>query len=359
MNQKLDLSDKRVSPENLKRFCVEAMLKCGLKEKDAVTTAEVLVTTDTWGVHTHGTKQLRNLLKCVRSGGVNSKAVPEVISEGPAWAIVDGHFAMPMVSSCLAMETAIKKAKTAGIGYAGVKHSSHFGAAGYYANMAVGQGLFGLAVTNVDPCMTVPGSKGAVLGTNPIAYAVPAGKEKPVFLDIATSTVAASKVFAARDLKKKIPDNWLVDEEGVSTTDPNQFPRTGALLPMSGHKGYGLALMVEILAGVLTGAGVTAEVKSWILDFSEPTNQGHAFIAIDVGAIMPIRQFKDQMDRLIREIKEAPKAKGSERIYLPGEMEWEKRDEVLKSGIRLPEDVIATLTGLAEDLDLKLNGLFG
>ena len=179
------------------------------------------------------------------------------------------------------METAIKKAKTAGIGYTGVKHSSHFGAAGYYANMAAGQDLFGLAVTNVDPCMTVPGAKGAIIGTNPIAYAVPAGKEKPVFLDVATSTVAASKVFAARDLKKKIPDNWLADEQGVPTTDPSRFPWTGALLPMAGHKGYGLALMVEILAGVL------------------------------------------------------------------------------KSGIRLPEDVIATLTGLAEDLELELNGLFG
>ena len=329
------------------------MLKAGMSGEHARITADVFVTTDTWGTYTHGTKQLRGLLKNMRSGALDAKAVPEVVAEGSGWCIVDGNFAMPTVTSCMAMKLTIEKAKTSGIGYAGVRHSGHFGAAGYYANMAVKEDMLGLAMTNVDPCMTIPGAKGKVLGTNPIAYAVPAGKEKPIFLDIATSAVAANKIFAAKALGKSIPDNWLVDENGLSTTDPNKYD-VGALLPMSVHKGYGLALMVEVLCAVLTGAAVTKEVKSWIFDYDKPTNEGHAFIAINIGAMMPIQQFKDRMDRLIKEIKESPKAKGVERIYLPGEMEWERRDEALKNGIELPEDVIASLTGLAEDVGLEL-----
>jgi len=337
---------------------VEAMLKAGMLPRHARITAEVLVTTDTWGVYTHGTKQLRMLLKNFRDGRMDPKAAPELVSEGPGWAIYDGHHAMSMVSSFKAMETAVAKAKETGIGYVGVRNSGHFGAAGYYANMAARQDMIGLSMCNVDPGVTVPGARSAVLGTNPIAYAVPADQEKPVFLDIATSVVAASKIYAARALKKPIPNNWLIDKDGLPTTDPTGYPRVGALMPMAGHKGYGIALLVEILTGLLTGGEFARGVTSWLLDLPEPVNQAHAFIAIDIGAIMPIDQFKGRMDRLIREIREAPKAKGSERIYLPGEMEWENRDESLAEGLQLPDDVIANLTGLAEDYGLDVQALF-
>jgi ureidoglycolate dehydrogenase (NAD+) len=353
MRKQLDLSGKKVCPEDLREFCVEAMLKSGMNEKDSRTAADVLVTTDIFGVHTHGTKQLRNLLKNVRLGGLNAKASPEVVSEGPAWGMIDGHHAMPMVTSCMAMTLAIKKAKDSGIGYVGVRHSSHFGAAGYYANMAAKEDMFGLAMTNVDICVTVTGAKGRVLGTNPLAYASPAGREKPVFLDVATSTVAISKIFAARTLGKTIPDNWLVDENGVPTTDPNKCS-VGALVPMAGHKGYGIALMIEILCGVLTGSGVTRQVGVWVEEFDKPANQGHSFIAIDIGVFMPIQQFKDRMDRLIREIKSSPKVDGVDQIYLPGEIEWLKREKALREGIQLPDDVVASLAGLAEDIGLDV-----
>jgi ureidoglycolate dehydrogenase (NAD+) len=358
MTTAAELSRRKVFPEDLEEFCIRAMLESGIREEDAEITADVLVTTDTCGVHTHGTKQLRTLMKNFRAGRLDSKATPEIAAQGPSWAIVDGHYAMPMASSWVAMELAIGKARSTGIAYVGVKHSSHYGAAGYYANMAAKQDMIGLSTCNVDPCMTVPGARGKVLGTNPIAYAIPAGHERPIFFDIATSTVAASKVFAARALGKTIPDNWLVDDEGMPTTDPSNYPEQGALLPMAGHKGYGLALLVEILAGALTGAAMLGEVKSWVIDVPDRTNEGHAFIAIDVGAIMPVQEFKNRVDWLIREIKGSPKAKGSERIYLPGEMEWERRDQALKEGMQLPEDVIASLTGLAEDVGLDLARLF-
>jgi LDH2 family malate/lactate/ureidoglycolate dehydrogenase len=258
------------------------------------------------------------------------------------------------------MNTAIRKAKNAGFAYVGVTGSSHFAAAGYYATMALKEDMIGLSMTNADPVMTAPGAKGRIIGTNPIAYAVPAGTGRPIFLDIAMSTVAATKVLAAKDSGKKIPDTWLVDNEGLPTTDPSIFPAMGAVLPMSGHKGYGLALFVEVLTAVLTGAGMTQQVPSWRGDVPGPTNCGHAFIAINVGAIMPIQDFKARMDRMIREIKASPKVKGTERIYLPGEMEWERRDEALEKGMQLPEHVVASLMGLAEDMGLEkeLHGLF-
>jgi ureidoglycolate dehydrogenase (NAD+) len=358
MTAAAELARIRVFPKDLEDFCIEAMLNSGIREDYARITADVLVTTDTYGVHTHGTKQLRTLMKNFRAGRLDTKAVPEVVAEGPSWALVDGHYAMPIATSWVAMGLAIEKARTTGIAYVGVKHSSHFGAAGYYANMAAEKDMIGLSMCNVDPCMTVPGAKGKILGTNPIAYSIPAGKEKPIFLDIATSTVAASKVFAARALGKKIPDNWLVDDEGIPTTDPNHYPESGALLPMAGYKGYGLALLVEVLAGALTGAAMLHQVQSWVVDLPDPTNEGHAFVAIDVGLIMPIQEFKERIDWLIREIRGAPKAKGAERVYLPGEMEWERRDDALQRGMLLPEDVVASLTGLAEDVGMEIRHLF-
>ena len=352
-------SETRVLPDRLESFCVEASRRCGLREEDARITAKVLTTTDTWGVHTHGTRQLRPLMKTVRQGRLNPDAAPELVAEGPAWAIVDGHYAIPMVTSSQSMDIAIRKARVSGLAYVGVKHSSHFGAAGYYAVMAAQADMIGLSMCNVDPCVVAPGGRGKIIGTNPIAYAVPAGQERPVWLDIATSTAAATKVLAAKASRKSIPDTWLTDDDGMPTTDPSGFPERGALLPMAGHKGYGLAILVEALCGALTGAGMLSQVVSWISDSPELTNQGHAFVAIDIGAMMPIEQFKERMDRMIREIRSAPKAKGSERIYLPGEMEWERRDKALVEGMVLPDHVVINLAGLAEDVGLDLKNTLG
>jgi ureidoglycolate dehydrogenase (NAD+) len=348
----MENDSKKISIEKLQRFCVEMMQKAGMCREDANVTAEVLVATDTWGTFTHGTKQLQKLLKNFRDGRMNPKAVPEIINEGPGWALYDGKRAMPMVSSVKAMETAISKAKDTGIAYAVVKNSGHYGAAGYYANMASEADMFGISMTNVDPCMAVPGAKEAVLGTNPIAYAVPAGKGKSVMFDIATSVVAASKIFKARDLGQSIPDNWLIDKDGLPTSDPSGYPAVGAIMPMAAHKGYGIALMIEILTGVISGSAFAKDVPCWVLDQPEPVDQSHTFIAVDIKSMMPIEDFKKRIDTLIRMIKETPRAKGVDQIYLPGEMEWQHREKVLQdNGIELPEDVVDSLKGLANDYD--------
>jgi ureidoglycolate dehydrogenase (NAD+) len=344
----------RVEAERLAAFCVEALTQVGVGKAEAQTTAEVLVTTDTWGIFTHGTKNLRGYIRRIRGGGISSKAVPEMAREGPAWAVIDGNSGLGMVTSVFAMRTAVAKAKSAGIGYAGVRNSCHFGAAGYYASLALGEDIIGVAMCNDTPTVTAPGARQAVLGSNPLAFAVPAGSEKPILMDMATSTVAGGKVFAAAMRGEKIPEDWLVDANGVPTNDPTLFPEAGTLTPMAGHKGYGLALFIEILSGVLSGASIAQHILSWsFADATLATGHGAAFMAIDINAMMPIDEFKQRVDQTIREIRAAPRTKGVERIYLPGEMEWERREKALANGIELPEDVAKSLQALAGELSLN------
>ena len=341
-----------VKLEDLTTFCVAALRHVGVNEVDAHLTADVLVTTDTLGTFTHGTRQLRGLIKNVRDGRLDPVAAETLVSEGPAWAMLDAHYAMPPAVACRAMQRAMAKARTCGVGYVGVKHTSHFGAAGYYARLAAAEDMLGLAMCNVDPVMTVTGAAAKVIGTNPIAWAAPAGEERMVFLDIATSRVAATKVFAAKALGKSVPDTWLIDANGLPTTDPSHFPEEGALLPLADYKGYGLAVLVEVLGGALTGAALLSGVVSWASSSREKVNQGHAFIAFDIGAMMPLAEFKSRIDSMVRELHAAPKAAGVERVHVPGEMEWERREEALVAGIPLPPDVAASLRGLGEDLGL-------
>jgi ureidoglycolate dehydrogenase (NAD+) len=345
-------TSKRVVPEKLTRFCVSALIQSGLKPQDAQTVADVLVMTDTWGTFSHGTGALANYLNTMKAGGINPSALPEVIAEGTGWAIVDGHSSMGMLGSSLAMNLAIEKAQESTISWAGVRDSSHFGAAGYYANLAARHNMIGIAMSNADPNMVVPGARGHILGNNPIAYAVPAGEEHPLLLDIALSAVAAGKILAMKALGQAIHPGWLTDAEGLPTSELGDWPSSGSMQPMAGHKGYGIALLIEVLAGALTGAGMLSEVKSWILQSKEASHLGQAFIVINVGAITPIEHFKQRVDQIIREVRQSPKAKGSEHIYVPGEIEWKKREDALQHGISLPEPILASLHGLGKQLGL-------
>ena len=244
----------------MKAFCVAAMLKAGLSQEDAELTAEVLVTTDTLGnLYPRDAAVARLAQECARRPARSPRRRIEVVAEGPAWAMVDGHYVMPPATSCRSMELAIKKAKACGVGYVGVKHSSHFGAAGYYAVMAAQQGMIGLSMCNVDPVHDGAGIAGPGPSA-PIRWPMRCRRrgDRPVFLDIATSTVAGTKIYAAQAEGKPIPDNWMVDDDGLPTTDPSRLPARGAQVPMAGHKGYGLAVFVEILSAVLTGAAIAA-----------------------------------------------------------------------------------------------------
>lgn len=347
---------KTIKLKDLKEFSVKSLLAAGLSDDDANTAAEALITTDTFGVLTHGTKNLNQYIQKIEAGGLDAKAVPETVCEGPAFALIDGQKAIGMVSACKAMKLAIKKAKEVGIAYVGVKNSCHFGAAGYYANLAASEGLLGLSMSNADPVIAVPNGSEKAIGTNPFSFAAPLGDGRSVFLDIALSNVAALKVIMAKEKAQEIPDTWLVDEDGVPTSDASLFPKNASLQPMGAHKGYGLAVLVEILASVMTGAGMLSEIASWNLDLSSVNNAGHAFIAIDISKMMPKEVYNARINKMADELKNGRKAKGKDRIFLPGEMEWEKREKALSSGeLELTDAMAESLKALSERNGIKIN----
>jgi ureidoglycolate dehydrogenase (NAD+) len=346
------LSPRRVAVEALDTFCRAALARTGVGESQARTTAEVLVTTDTWGVFTHGTKLLPGYIRRLRGGGIRT-VEPGIIAEGPAWALVDGGSALGQVTGVFAMRAAMAKARTAGIAYVGVRDSNHFGAAGFYATLAAREGLLGIAMANDTPSVTAPGSRGPITGTNPFAYAIPSAGRDPIFLDIAMSTAAGGKVYAARQLGKPIPSDWLIDHEGRPTSNPDLYPERAALAPMTGHKGYGLALLIETLSGIVTGAAITHQIASWMFgDPSVPTHHGACFLAIDVEAIAGGEELARRVRALEDEIHGAPTADGVDRVLLPGEREWSNRRRALADGIAMPADVVTALVPLAGELGL-------
>jgi ureidoglycolate dehydrogenase (NAD+) len=350
----MSYSPQVISIDNLSEFCIGVLRACGVGEADSRVTAQILTTTDAWGVFTHGTKALRGYLRRLKGGGLAPRGVPSVVTEGRGWAVVDGDSSLGMVTSTYAMDVALAKARYTGLGYVGVRNSCHFGAAGAYAAQAARSGFIGLAMANDIPSVAAPGSRGAVTGSNPLAYAVPAGRHHPLMLDMSIATVAGGKVYAARERGEPIPATWLIDDQGRPTDDPQAYPEHSTLTPAAGHKGFGLALLIETLAGALTGAAMTARVGSWLAgDLSAPTHHGAAFLALDVAAIGP--DLPARIESLIDEIHAAPRAAGVDRLYVPGEKEWENLDRSLRDGIALPPDVVASLGEAAAmgDMDLE------
>jgi ureidoglycolate dehydrogenase (NAD+) len=333
-----------VAVEDLKH-CAQAFLaSAGCSPADASLTAEALVMTDAMGVFTHGTKLLAGYLKKLQGGGYQPTARPRTEREGPGWAVVDGDSALGQVGGQFSIELAIQKARTVGIAYVGLRNAGHIGAAGYYAAMAAREGLIAMVTGNDIPSVAAPGSRKAVLGSNPLAYAVPVIDADPILLDIATSAVAGGKVYAAWQRGDPIPATWLIGPDGHPTTDGSLYPAKAALAPMGGHKGYGLGLWCEILAGLLPGGHITWQIGSWIFDAGDcPSWHNAGFIVLDVAAIAPREVFDRRLKGLIQEIHSAPTVDGVEQVLLPGEREWANYRHAMEFGIELPDDVVQKL----------------
>jgi LDH2 family malate/lactate/ureidoglycolate dehydrogenase len=237
-----------------------------------------------------------------------------------------------------------------------VKNSCHFGAAGYYANLAAQKGMLGLVVSNVDPNMNAPGARAKALGNNPLAYASPSRSVPSVFLDIAMSNVASLKVFQARAEGRQIPDSWIVDKDGLPTTDPSHYPEEGAMQPMAAHKGYGLAVLVDLLTGVLNGGATSmgGEIGSWVVELDKPNLVCHTFIAIDAAQFLEGETLSARAETLASQLRGLPRVKGCERIYTPGEIEWGRYQKARREGLELPPDLLDSLRGLADDLGVAL-----
>ncbi|MDH7498918.1 MAG: Ldh family oxidoreductase [candidate division NC10 bacterium] len=340
-----------VKPEPLSQFCRHLFQKVGVPMQDAQVLMDNLIEADLRGVDTHGVTRIAIYIERLQSGAVKAKPQIKVLKETPTSALLDGDHGLGQVISAKAMEMAIEKAKAGVIGLVGVRNSTHNGAMAHFAMMAVKQDLIGIALTNTVPLMAVTGGNQAMIGNNPLAIAAPAGSEKPVVFDMACSIAARGKIILAAKKGEKIPLGWAIDKEGLPTQDA-KAALEGLILPVGGHKGYGLALMVDVLSGVLTGAHFGPSVGPL---YNNPGVQGigHLMAAIRIEAFLPLSEFKARMDQMIRDIKNSKKAKGVEEIFLPGEIEMGIEAKRRKEGIPLSRAVYEELCGLGEELGVK------
>jgi LDH2 family malate/lactate/ureidoglycolate dehydrogenase len=338
-----------VDPPGLERFVTLVLTDHGLEPEDAAAAARALVETDVRGQHTHGVWFLPRYVTGLRGGGIRSAARPRVIHETVATALVDGEGGLGALVAVRACEIAARKAKEAGCATVLVRNTNHFGAAGYYIAHLAEQGLLGFAAANSMPALAAPGARARMLGSQPISFAAedPDG-QGPVVLDMALSLVAGTKISQARERGEAIPADWAVGDDGLPTTDPERFFDGGALAPLGGYKGYGLAVLVEILCGVLSGAGVTAGVRSH--HPTTPSDTGHWLYAIDVEAFLPRDEFRARLAALRAEIHAAPVAEGAPGVILPGEPEFRHAAEVARHGLELEPLIWDALAKLADDV---------
>ena len=340
---------KKVDVRKYEEFCCAACMQQGFPEDVARETARLLVRTDRFGIFTHGTYGLRKYLHKVPAGGMDPDARPEIVREGPGFAVIDGHNGMPMYTAIQGIRTGMEKASRTGTAYIGIRGSGHCGACGVYAVEAAEKGFFAIFASVSSNCMSVPGGKGKSIGNSPFAYAFPNTHGDPVFMDIAMSQVAGTKIRMAREAGKPIPPGWIVDSEGRPTTD---YFSPYSFVPMAGHKGYCLSFMVEGLAAILSGGAILSAQKLWSVPEAVP-EFSHFCIVIDVDKVIGLESFSGRIEAAGRELHESPKAAGSDRIWLPGEMEWQ-RCKKSENGLELPDDVYAEMERLAEETGLDL-----
>jgi len=333
--------------ENLKRFVIDTLKAIGVSEDQASVVADVLVEADLRGIESHGVARLPIYVKRLQHGLINKNPNIQIVSESRNTALVDADNGLGQVAAKYAMEVCIKKAKESDVAVVGVRRTNHFGIAAYYAMMALKEDLIGFVATNASPLMAPWGGCTPVLGTNPFAVAIPAGKEVPIVLDMATSVVARGKIEVYKRKGQKIPLGWALDEEGQPTDDPDKALK-GTLLPVGGPKGYGMALVMDILAGLMVGSAYNGGVGSLFKDFTKPQNIGNLMIAINIERFMPIEEFKSKVDEYIRKIKASKKAKGVTEIFVPGEIEYRTTLERKQKGIPLSDEVLRELRSLAE-----------
>ena len=343
---------KNAHIKDLKVMVVDALKRLNISEEHAGIVADVLIEADLRGLESHGVARLDIYAQRIKAGLINTKPQIKIVNESAGMALVDGDNGMGQVTAKYAMDKCIEKAKTNGISIVGIRNTNHFGIGAYYAMMALKHGLIGFASTNASPLMAPFGGSQAMLGTNPFSVAVPAGKQAPIVLDMATSLVARGKLRLPKE-KVKDPIDWALDKDGNPTDDPATALK-GTLLPVGGPKGYGMAVLVDIMAGLLTGAAFGPNIGSLFGDFTKPQNTGNVLMAIDVEKFMPRTEFESRMDEYILNIKNSKPAKGFKEIFLPGEIEHNKTLERRQNGIPLSPQVQAQLEKLLLSLGLSI-----
>ncbi len=338
-----------VEADALTRFAALVYERAGMTGDDAHLAADTLVKADLWGHQTHGVMRLPWYVGRLASRAVIADAVPELVMDSGAVLVLDGHDAMGQVSTARATELAIDRAKAHGIAAVAVRNSNHFGTAMYFTLMAARAGCVAFLSTNASPAMPPWGGRSKTVGTNPWSWAAPAGSLPPMVLDIANTGVARGKIYLARQKGVQIPLGWALDADGQPTTDP-VAALGGVTLPMAGHKGYGIAVMMDMLSGVLSGSQFGTRVNG-PYQTEKPGGAGHMMIALNIEAFQTQCEFAERMEQMIAELKATPLAAGHDEIFYPGELEARSEVRLLETGLALPQDTLTDLATLAKDWD--------
>lgn len=349
-----------VAAAALERFIAAVLEALRMSPANAALSARLMVETDLRGVDSHGIGMLPKYVEWTRIGFIHPWAEPVVERDDLATGLVDGRRGLGHPAATLAMRLAIDKAATYGIGIVAVRNSNHYGAAANYSMMALERGMIGLSVTNSPfPAVAPTFGRKPMMGTNPISVAAPAGRRPPFVLDMATSTVAVGKLTIATRWNKPIPEGWALDETGRPTTDPHKALAARLLSPLGGspelggHKGYGLAVLVDILSGVLSGAvyGDVLDRKGYRA--RGISNTGHCLAAIDVRRFRPLEDFAADMDDMLQALADTPAVPGEARVYTAGEPEAECARRRRVEGIPVAPALVRQVNGIAADLGVS------
>lgn len=330
-----------IQAEEAKRLVIKQLTKVGLNEETAGKIAEVLVHADLRNVNSHGVLRTEHYVNRLQAGGINPEAQISFQKTGPVTGEIDGDDGFGHVISDVAMDHAIDMARENGVGMVTVFNSSHCGALSYFVQKAADAKLIGIAMSHTDKIVVPFGGKTSFLGTNPIAYGVPAKTKKPYILDMATSNVAWGKILQAREEGKEIPEGWGVDENGAAVTDPNKVV---SLSTFGGPKGYGLSVIVDVFSGLLAGAAFGPHIGKMYDDLDKKRKLGHYFCVINPSFFTDTDIFLEQMDQMIEELKQVEPAPGFDRVYVPGEIEQINEEKNLKHGITIASSVYEFLT---------------
>lgn len=352
--------------EVLEKFCKDAFEKFGFTERESAVITDVLLTADKYGIESHGMQRLSRYHKGIEKGLIKMGTEPEVVFETPVSAVIDGHDGMGQLISFMAMEKAIEKAEKTGMAVVTVRNSNHYGIAGYYAKMAADKGLIGMSCTNSEAIMVPTFSRMAMLGSNPIAVAVPA-EPYPFLYDASTTVVTRGKLEMYRKAEKPIPDNWALDKNGHPSTDaPDVLENIvkkagGGIMPLGGseeisgsHKGYGYGMICEIFSSVLS-LGLTSN-KTHI---GGKAGTCHGFAAIDPAVFGDPEEIKEHFSKFLEELRESPKAEGKDRVYTHGEKEVLAAERVEKEGVPVDVKTVIEMKQMADFLGMDFSLYFG
>ncbi|MDQ1609942.1 MAG: hypothetical protein QOE16_2674 [Microbacteriaceae bacterium] len=339
---------RRFTPESLRAQIVAILDAWGMRSDSAATTANVMVDTDLSAIDSHGVSMLSMYEKFLVEGRLDLNAEPEVVVDGPAFAVVDGHHGLGHPTGIRSMELAIEKARKSGIGMVVVRNSLHFGALGFYARMASEQGLLSMVTTTTrTPVTSATGGTTPILGTNPIAFSAPRVNGEPLLVDMSTSVVALNKVKAYANKSKTLPEGWVFDRAGEAVTDPAQAyslltqlgatisPLGGPTPETGGHKGFGLSLMSQVLSAALSNAAGP-------LQAGDRDNIGHFFLVINPEAFNPGGQTAENVEHLANAMQQ-----GEDGVKIPGDPEREARRERGENGIPIPDVLFTTISEIA------------